>query len=165
MDDEEWALIREFPNYIVSNQGRVMNEATRRVLRNSVNEHGVVKVGLVRCGKQYTRSVKLLVAEAFVDGETEQFDTPIHLDNDPTNNSAANLVWRPRWFAWKYTRQFEDCGDYLLEGSYLCPQTGERYRSIYEIGTKYGLLFDDVLHHIWFNKFLFPSTLDFVLAK
>lgn len=163
--EEEWVLIREFPNYVVSNQGRVMNEATRRVLRDSVTEHGVVKVGLVRGGRQYTRSVKLLVAEAFVEGETDHFDTPIHLDNDQSNNRATNLVWRPRWFAWKYARQFEDCGDYQLGGLYLCTQTGEHYETIYEIGTKYGLLFNDVLHHIWFGKFLFPSGLEFVVAK
>lgn len=163
--EEEWALIREFPNYVVSNQGRVMNEATRRVLRDSVTEHGVVKVGLVRCGRQYTRSVKLLVAEAFVEREMDLFDTPIHLDNDQANNAAANLVWRPRWFAWKYARQFEDCEEYLFGGLYLCPQTGETYESIYEIGTKHGLLFKDVLYHIWFDKSLFPSTLAFVMAK
>lgn len=163
--EEEWTLIREFPNYVVSNQGRVMNEATRRVLRDSVTEHGVVKVGMVRAGRQYTRSVKLLVAEAFVEGETDHFDTPIHLDNDQSNNAATNLVWRPRWFAWKYTRQFEDCGDYRYNGLYFCPQTGEHYETIYEIGTKHGLLFHDLLYHIWFNKVLFPSDLEFVVAK
>ncbi len=163
--EEEWALIRDFPNYIVSDQGRVMNESTRRILRDSTTEHGVVKVGLVRAGRQYTRSVKLLVAEAFVEGETDHFDTPIHLDNNQSNNAASNLVWRPRWFAWKYARQFDDCDDYKIEDLYLCPQTGTTYSTVYEIGTTHGLLFKDVLYHIWFNKVLFPSEVDFVVAK
>lgn len=101
---EEWAPIDGFDNYEVSDDGRVRNSRTDRVLRLQDNGHGVMVAYLRRGGKTIVRSVARLVAEAFLDPAPDDA-SPMHLDFDLTNNRAENLVWKPRWFAIKMTRQ------------------------------------------------------------
>jgi hypothetical protein len=106
---EVWRRIPEFPNYSVSDEGRILNEDTGRIMVQRINNHGNVHVGLTKQLVQYRRSVALLVAEAYLPRlphNRESFDTPIHLDGDKLNNCVANLMWRPYWFAYKYAKQF-----------------------------------------------------------
>lgn len=163
--DEDWVLLGEFPTYIISTHGRVMNESTRRIIEPSYTSQGALKVTLTKGGQKYTRSLKVLVATAFVDGESEKFDTPIQLDGNQDNVRADNLMWRPRWFAWKYTRQFTDCDKYRDDNLYLHLRSGVFYKSMYEVGVTYGVLFKDVQRHIWYNVPLFPNWEEFILAR
>ena len=109
---EEWKTIEEFPNYDISNYGNIANNFNEVLLEVSKTKQGALKVGLVKDGKQYTRSVKVLVAEAFVIGQTDIFDTPILLDGNQSNCSAWNIEWRPRWHAWNYSYQFNDIKEF-----------------------------------------------------
>src|SRR5262245_2607454 len=99
MNDEMWAPIEDFPDYSVSNQGRIRSDRFDRVLAVSLTQYGLVQVGLRRGHTQHNRSVPLLVAKAFVPEVPGPFDTPINLNGDREDNRAANLKWRPRWFA------------------------------------------------------------------
>lgn len=162
---EEWAVIDGFSNYIVSTHGRVMNRLTEKYVEPSHTVQGALKVGLFKGDRQYTRSLKVLVATAFLQKPTQDFDTPIQLDGDQDNIRVDNLTWRPRWFAWKYTRQFLDCEYWRQEALYLHLRSGVFYRSIYEVGVTYGVLFRDVRNHIWDGTPLFPDWEEFVLAK
>ena len=123
---ERWLPIDEFPGYSVSDKGRVRNDLTERVMKPQTNQGGVVMIGLIgEDGKQYKRSIAKIVAERFLPHNTnEYFDTPMHLDNDRSNNSVENLVWRPRWYAQKYRQQFE---------AYRRPYVDERIK---EVGTR-----------------------------
>src|SRR6187397_603259 len=97
---DEWRIIPEFPRYCVNEFGQVQNVDTERILRPSHLSDGRVKIGLMRDGIQYQRSVSRLVLEAFVPNrDPDRSDTPIHLDGDLSDCSAYNLAWRPRWFA------------------------------------------------------------------
>lgn len=162
---EEWASVGDFPNYVVSSHGRVMNETTRKFIEPSRTTQGAMKVGLFSGNTKYTRSLKVLVATAFVDGMSEEFNTPIQLDGNPDNVRADNLVWRPRWFAWKYTRQFVNCDEYHDDKLYLHLRSGVFYTSIYDVGVTYGVLFRDVKRHIWDGVPLFPDWEEFILAR
>ena len=102
---ERGVLIEGFPNYEITNFGRVFNVKTGREMTLSPTMSGDLTVGLVRDGIQYRRSVKNLVARAFVPGETSIYDTPIQIDRDKYNLHVSNIVWRPRWFAIKYALQ------------------------------------------------------------
>jgi hypothetical protein len=106
---EVWRTIYEFPRYSISNEGRVRNDDTGRLMRLSHNQYNILYVGLVSGRRQYKRSVAVLVAEAFLPDyeRTEPFDTPIHLNGDKADCRAHNLMWRPFWFAVKYHRQFQ----------------------------------------------------------
>jgi hypothetical protein len=153
----EWVTIPDFPDYLISNQGDVLNKSSGRWLHKSYTKEGAVKVGLVRLGKQYTRSVKVLVAESFVPGKDETFNTPIHLDGNEDHNSEDNIVWRPRWFAWKYTNQFHN----VTENDHIGPlreiATDIRYYDIYQAAISNGLLFVDIRKSIALRESVFPT--------
>lgn len=91
---EEWRTIDEFPTYEVSNEGRVRNLSTGRILRQA--EHPRTHLWMVplqRHVRQHTRNVHRLVAAAFL-FPPEQGMVPVHLDGDRSNNRADNLDWR-----------------------------------------------------------------------
>src|SRR5262245_25084412 len=97
MEQEVRKTIEEFPRYEITNLGRVFNRDTGREMVLSHNQYGIITVSMMkdvptRIGEfvsnghiQRTRSVKSLVAKAFVPGETDKFNTPILLDGDKTN--------------------------------------------------------------------------------
>ncbi len=68
MTDEIWAEVEGFPNYAVSNHGRVMNVQTNYILRPRDNSYGYSHVGLRRDGRTYDLYVHQLVAKAFITG-------------------------------------------------------------------------------------------------
>lgn len=158
---ELWVPIKEFPSYSISSYGRVVNEDTKRPIKRSFTKQGALKVGLVRGGTQYTRSVTVLVAEAFVEGKTDVFNTPIHLDGDHMNNNAENLAWRPRWFAWQHTRQFTQVDKYKGRGPIR--EVGKRrvYVDVVDAAIMNGLLFEDIWRSIQINKSTFPTWQQF----
>lgn len=160
----EWATIPEFPNYLISNEGDVVNKHSGHWLHLSETADGTVKVGLVLGGRQYTRSVKVLVAESFVPGRDDVFDTPIHLNGDRSNCRADNLAWRPRWFAWEYTNQFNSIDENDQLGPLRDIETDERYFTIVECATMNGLLLKDVRKALVMKESVFPTFQRFELV-
>jgi len=155
--ETEWKPIPEFPEYLVSNYGDVVNGKTGKWIQLSVTQRGAVKVGLVYQRKQYTRSVSVLVADAFVPGRDVIYDTPIHLNGDKTNNRADNLAWRPRWFALAYTKQLDRISENDRLGPLRDIATDQRYFDIVEACTLHGLLFKDVRRAIVMKESVFPT--------
>lgn len=166
--EEIWKVIADFPNYEVSNHGRIANVETDVLIQPSTTLQGGLKVGIYKNDKQYTRSVKRLVAEAFVEGFTEIFDTPVVLDGDQLNCAAYNLVWRPRWFAWQYAHQFKHVLDHYRLGPIVeLDETGivlGAYDNIMEVGTRNGLLFSNVWTAIHAKAPVFPTKQRFAFA-
>lgn len=156
-DKEDWAQIEEFPDYYVSTFGEVMNYNTKKLLKPSRTSRGSLKVGLISGGVQYSRVVKLLVAKAFVFGETDIFDTPINLDGDPTNNHVDNIVWRPRWFAVKYTRQFKENYVNELRGPIKDLDRGTIYNTVRDASIDNGLLFKEVFNSCLTGEVVAPT--------
>ena len=136
--DEHWETIEHFPEYSVSDHGRIRTDKTGRILALNENQFGLLQVGLMRDGEQKHRSVPLLVAKAFIPQSPGPFDTPINLDGDRHNNHVSNLAWRPRWFAIKYNQQFR----YPYENPILAPvvelKTGEVSENSTECAKRYG---------------------------
>jgi len=146
--DEIWSPILDFPGYLVSNFGRVGNEKTGRILRESRTGFGIIKVGIMFDGKQYTRSVALLVAQTFIEGQSYICNTPMHLDCDPSNNHINNLVWRPKHFAWKYKQQFSRT---MFAGNYqsiMDIDTNVCYPTMIDAAMINGLLIQDIWRSI-----------------
>lgn len=160
---ENWVPIFNFEGYSVSDNGRVMNEKSGRIVKQSLTRTGLVKVGLFKEGVQHTRSVGLLVAEAFVEGQTDWFDTPIHLDGDRFNNFSVNLMWRPRWFAWKFARQFSELGPHNDRGPLMDLETGLVYSNFAEVASTFGILMDDIWKYLIHKKEIFPTKQTFKL--
>lgn len=155
--NEAWADIYDFPGYTVSNHGRVRNEKRGRLVQPSYNSRGSLKVGLVIGGKQYTRSLKVLVGEAFCGGGTDKFNTPILLDGNQENVRADNLQYRPLWFAWKYVQQFEYIHEYIDRGPIQEIKSGDIYSSIADASVINGLLCREVHVCIAKHTNVFPT--------
>lgn len=154
---ERWEEIPDFPDYAVSDMGNIANIKTGMPRRTSINQQGIVKISLYQGRELFTRSVAPLVAEAFVEGETTFFNTPIHLDGDRENCKAVNLMWRPRWFAVQYHRQFEVDTFHKMDVTIEEVHSGRVYYSVKDACTDLGLLYNDV-YRSYLNERPVPMT-------
>ena len=160
---ERWLPIDEFYGYSVSDKGRVRNDLTERIMKPQTNQGGVVMIGLIgEDGKQYKRSVAKIVAERFLPHNTNEFfDTPMHLDNDRSNNSVENLVWRPRWYAAKYRQQFESYRPPYINERIKLVGTRRRYKNSWEAAIDNGLREFEVAKSIHEGTVAWPTMQKF----
>ena len=91
--EEIWKVIKEAPNYSVSNLGRVKNNITNYILKTQKSE-AYERVNL-KCmdGKNHTKRVHRLVLEAFNPIENMNKMVVNHKDADHFNNHLDNLEW------------------------------------------------------------------------
>lgn len=144
---EDYIEIEEFPNYYVSNFGKVVNMARGGAeLAQHINQQGIVRVGMVRDRIQHTRAVAPLVGHAFLPDPPQEHNTIIHLDGNRQNCRADNLMWRPRWFAIKFHKQF--LWD-AFWNNYNHPlyevESGRTYQNATEVCMTEGLYISDVV--------------------
>jgi hypothetical protein len=97
--EEKWLTIDGFPDYSVSNLGRVRRDFSGRrldageILSQSPNKHGYLRVELWKDGDRKCRRVNSLVCTAF-NGQPPSADhIAAHWDGVPSNNVASNLRW------------------------------------------------------------------------
>lgn len=96
---EEWRKIEDYPNYSVSNLGRVRNDKTGRIL--AAHKWGELRTYLhviLYTGSHASRkshSIHRLVAQAFVPNPDNKPEVN-HLDGNGLNNCALNLEWTSR---------------------------------------------------------------------
>lgn len=106
IDKEEWRPIEGFPNYEVSNFGRVRSlsrfvsshnskklfERKGRILKILNIPKRYSQVSFKINGKQFTRTVHRLVAQAFIPNP-ENKEEVNHIDFNKHNNHVSNLEW------------------------------------------------------------------------
>lgn len=80
--EEQWTVIEDFPDYGVSNHGRVMNLKMGREISGHINGYGQRRVSLRKDGRTYVRSVGQLVAQAFLTGWKPDIKVYHHKDKD-----------------------------------------------------------------------------------
>lgn len=64
------------------------------------------------------------------------YNAIIHLDGNRSNCEATNLMWRPRWYAIRYHRMFNEDPS---NASVMIQETGEIFGTLRELCVKYGL--------------------------
>lgn len=134
---EKWNPCRDITNYDISDEGRVRNSKTGRIMKTSVDKHGYEIVCLHEDGKQYTKKVHRLVAEAFTDEDIRELDVA-HRDGNRLNNRLDNLVHR--------TRQETVLNGYSKGRRQthkmqpvFCLESGKEYGSVSECSKEVGL--------------------------
>lgn len=163
---EEWREIIEFPGYLVSDTGNVQNNETGRMMAKLVNQRGIVNVGLMRRGIQYKRSVSVLVADAFVKtARSLEFDTPINLNGNRTDNRAENLIWRPRWFAIRFFQQFGHTALWHINNPIQDVKSEEVFENSWDAVTKYGLLHREIAISISSKTYVWPTYQRFRILR
>ena len=162
---EAWEIIEEFPDYAISNHGRVRSERTGRLLRISVGRGNHSSVGLM--GLEPTnvrRSITRLVADHFMEPPPHPaFDTPIHLNGDIKDCHLYNLMWRPRWFAVKFHAQFRE-DKLIIPDSISDRDSGTIYDSPIHAAQSCGLLMDDIMDSLLEGMECWPTHQVFELV-
>ena len=88
--EEVWKQIDDFPEYAVSNLGRVVNLIYDRPVNGVMTQNRYLKVTLRKDGQATQQYVHQLVAQTFFSGWRRGIRVR-HLDGNRGNNSASNL--------------------------------------------------------------------------
>lgn len=89
-----WKHVPSFPVYEVSEYGLV--RSNRGILKMSYSAEGYPKVSLRYNGKYYSRTVHVLVCEAFHGPKPTDKHEVCHSDGSKDNNNYKNLRWDTR---------------------------------------------------------------------
>ena len=143
---DKYRQVWGYPGYGVSADGEVINLETNRVLEHHRTRTGHIFVSLRYApGKRRARSLGRIVAECYIDPPKDIRDnTIIHLDYDIENNRADNLLWRNRWFAAQYHKQYRSMFYPLIREPFVLLETGEIFQNSHDFCTTKGALDLDV---------------------
>lgn len=108
---EEWKNIKGYPNYKISNIGRVKslnyrNTGEERILKGCKTKNGYLQVNLFKEGKVKNFKVHRLVASVFIPNPNNLCEIN-HIDEDKTNNCVENLEWCNRIYNLNYGSRIE----------------------------------------------------------
>lgn len=157
---ETWTTISKFPDYSVSDYGRVCNRDTGRILRMTPNPRGIITVCLSQDRVHTTKAVVNLVASEFLPrphNREKEFDTPVNRNGYREDNHVENLMWRPLWFAVKYFRQFRTYQRPAFAHPIVDTETGIIFRNSWDAAVQYGLLDRDLLLCMLGHRYVFPT--------
>ena len=89
---EDYRIIKEYPNYKVSNLGNIKSRTTGKIMKQTFKENSYNKIGLSKNGIKTTLRIHRLVAETFLDNPNNKHCVD-HIDNNKLNNNLINLRW------------------------------------------------------------------------
>lgn len=92
---EKWRQNRELENYEVSNEGRVRNSKTGKVLKPSLDSKGYETVKVTSNGRRITKRVGKLVADTYL-GEDPTKPRIKYIDGNKHNNRPDNIELKSR---------------------------------------------------------------------
>lgn len=90
---ERWLKVSHNDRYSVSDHGRVRNDDTGYILKESSDQAYVYVTLHFRSGGQISKAIHVLVAEAFLPNKNPNLNQVNHIDGDKTNNHWSNLEW------------------------------------------------------------------------
>lgn len=141
---EMWVAVPSNEDYDVSSHGRVRKHDTGQDMAIVCLGDGSLAVSLTQDKRQRPHMLRRLVAEAFCEYSEVRDDTVIHLNGDQKDCRAENLAWRPRWFAWKYTHQFNEELPEKYNKQVTNIVTGSMWTDIPAAGMSEGELWSDI---------------------
>ena len=89
--EEVWKDVKDFPGYKVSSLGRIRGPL--KIFGMKPDKDGYVRVSLWKGGKQYTKTVHLIVCTTFHGEKPSPELLALHRDDIKHNNTPGNLYW------------------------------------------------------------------------
>lgn len=136
--------IEGFHGYYVTEDGLAISKVNveSKILCQWIDNVGYKQVNIRKNKKRYYKRVHILVANAFVEGKTEENCMVNHIDGNKLNNNACNLEWVSNK---RNTQHAYD--NNLYKSTYKCSikathkETGKsfEFRSIRSCATELGL--------------------------
>ena len=142
---ENWKIIKDFPDYEVSDLGNIRNIKTQKILKPfkcyELKKSGYerYKVELFKNKKRYQKYIHQLVARAFIEIPEKNPDGTIldlktlqinHKDYDTSNNKVYNLEWCDSGYNNRAREQAKPI---------KCIETNEIFPCAFYAAEKYGL--------------------------
>lgn len=93
--EETWVEIDDYPNYMVSDRGQILNIQTDRILRPREARDGSLRVALSDEGRIREFYIHHIVAKAFY-GRIDPGEHVIHINGDKKDNTPQNLRIRKK---------------------------------------------------------------------
>lgn len=160
-----WVEVEDYPMYLINPNGDIYNREYDFLMSTSDNGHGTKKVILRNEFGRRTKSVALLVAQAFLIKPNPESTSVIRLDGDLSNCHADNLAWRSPSFAWKYARQLEEPLPQYSSLSVTDIDTNEVYVSIFRAAIENGLLMKDIWKSTFDQSPVYPTWQRFSISR
>lgn len=88
---EHWKVINEYPTYLISDYGRILNQQTKTLKKTPLDNNGYPQVALYKNNKGKTFQVHRLEYKTFYPEQDLTNKVINHIDGDKTNNSLSNL--------------------------------------------------------------------------
>lgn len=128
---ECWLPVKGFPNYLISNRGRVYSlprvrydnpryNKRGKLLIPRLGRQGYLYVCLCNKGKVTTKKIHRLVAETFVPNP-ENLDCVNHKDEIKTNNFVENLEWCTNAYNLRYGDRLSKTVETFIENGITTP--------------------------------------------
>ena len=139
---EKWKDITGFPNYMISNFGRVYSKKSGLIMKPGKDNKGYLRVSFYENGRSNTRKVHRLVAETFIDNP-DNLPQVNHKNEIKTDNRVENLEWCSN----SYNRYYGTATERTQKANMNCKstsvpvrcvETGEIYPSIREASRDTG---------------------------
>lgn len=111
--EEKWVVIREYPNYSISNQGRIVNNVTGVLKKTPLDNNGYPHTSLWKNGKGKTFQVHRLEYQNFYPEENLDGFVINHINGEKTDNKLSNLEkvsYKKNNFLAEYQTKTHACG-------------------------------------------------------
>lgn len=136
-ENEIWKDIADFPNYQISNYGRVKSfmpyhGTNERILKPKKDTAGYLFVCLFKNGKRYYKLIHRLVASAFIPNDDILKTQINHIDENKENNHVSNLEWCTAQYNIEYS-QAKQVIQYDFAGNFI-----QSFQSTHEIEKQLG---------------------------
>lgn len=146
-NNEIWKDIKGYPNYQISNMGRVWSKKRQIYLKHQLNQKGYHTVCLYAInGKVKRELVSRLVALHFVPNPNN-YPCVNHKDENKDNNIETNLEWCSRSYNINYGTRNEKASQKISK-PIRCVETGVVYKSGRDASLALGVDYSAVSHVI-----------------
>lgn len=143
--EEKWKTIEGYPDYQVSNLGRVksLKFGKERILKPIKKRCGYLEVCIYKYGIKKFILIHILVAQSFVQNDSLFNNEVNHLDENKENNCASNLEWSDRKHNCNYGTRTERLAKAQTNNpkrskKVKCLDTGIVYLSLADVQRKFG---------------------------